>query len=70
MGRLEGFIDGVFTFAITLLVLYLKDPGLTRGAFFNGWPQWLVADHIPLSDSSAAAKGHGADPRYSKIWVL
>ena len=27
--RIEAFSDGVFTFAITLLVLYLKDPPRT-----------------------------------------
>lgn len=48
-GRLEAFSDGVFAFAITLLVLYLKDP--TQGAGATGsllqgliaeWPEFFA----------------------------
>ena len=42
-GRIEAFSDGVFAFAITLLVLDLKDPALSGGGSLlqglaNQWP--------------------------------
>jgi len=45
--RIEAFSDGVFAFAITLLVLYLKDPttngggGLLQG-LLNEWPAFFA----------------------------
>jgi len=46
-GRMESFSDGVFAFAITLLVLDLAVPTATGerdllGAFFAEWPQYLA----------------------------
>jgi uncharacterized membrane protein len=45
--RIETFSDGVFAFAITLLVLYLKDPvTLGAGSLLQGlitqWPSFLA----------------------------
>lgn len=48
-GRIEAFSDGVFAFAITLLVLYLKDPvvsGSGGGSLLQGllaqWPAFFA----------------------------
>src|SRR5271165_5958605 len=46
-GRLETFSDGVFAFAITLLVLYLKDPTANGGGslfqgLLNEWPAFFA----------------------------
>jgi uncharacterized membrane protein len=48
-GRIEAFSDGVFAFAITLLVLYLKDPdpaGSGGGSLLQGlvgqWPTFFA----------------------------
>lgn len=46
-GRIEAFSDGVFAFAITLLVLYLKDPVVTGGGslllgLVNQWPTFFA----------------------------
>ena len=46
-GRLEAFSDGVFAFAITLLVLYLKDPTANGGGsllqgLLNQWPTFFA----------------------------
>ena len=44
-GRMEGFSDGVFAFAITLLVLDLVIPEGTHdllGGFLSVWPQYLT----------------------------
>jgi uncharacterized membrane protein len=45
--RLESFSDGVFAFAITLLVLYLKDPTTNGGGsllqgLLNQWPEFFA----------------------------
>ncbi len=46
-GRLEGFSDGIFAFAITLLVLGLRDPVPTAGGnllygLFSEWPSFFA----------------------------
>jgi uncharacterized membrane protein len=46
-GRIEAFSDGVFAFAITLLVLYLKDPVLSGGenllqGLADQWPTFFA----------------------------
>jgi uncharacterized membrane protein len=46
-GRIEAFSDGVFAFAITLLVLNLKDPVLNGGGsllqgLLNQWPTFFA----------------------------
>ena len=45
-GRIEAFSDGVFAFAITLLVLNLKDPALSGGGLLQGlmnqWPTFFA----------------------------
>ena len=46
-GRIEAFSDGVFAFAITLLVLYLKDPVLSGGTsllqgLVDQWPTFFA----------------------------
>ena len=46
-GRLEAFSDGVFAFAITLLVLYLKDPTANGGGsllqgLLDQWPAFFA----------------------------
>jgi uncharacterized membrane protein len=46
-GRIEAFSDGVFAFAITLLVLYLKDPALSGGGSLlqglaDQWPTFFA----------------------------
>jgi len=45
-GRVEAFSDGVFAFAITLLVLYLKDPAANGGSLLQGlidqWPAFFA----------------------------
>ncbi|HEV2225419.1 MAG TPA: TMEM175 family protein [Nitrososphaerales archaeon] len=46
-GRIEAFSDGVFAFAITLLVLYLKDPFPNGGGnlllgLVNQWPTFFA----------------------------
>ena len=46
-GRIEAFSDGVFAFAITLLVLYLKDPALSGGGsllqgLVSQWPTFFA----------------------------
>ena len=46
-GRLEAFSDGIFAFAITLLVLGLRDPALTGGSnlvsgLVQEWPAFFA----------------------------
>ena len=47
-GRIEAFSDGVFAFAITLLVLYLKDPVVSGGksslllGLLDQWPTFFA----------------------------
>jgi uncharacterized membrane protein len=43
-GRMEGFSDGVFAFAITLLVLDLAihPPGGPLRQLFHGWPSYVA----------------------------
>ena len=60
-GRMEGFSDGVFAFAITLLVLDLAihPPGGALRQLFHAWPSY-VAYLISFLTIGGAWLGHTA----------
>jgi uncharacterized membrane protein len=60
-GRMEGFSDGVFAFAITLLVLDLAihPPGGPLQQLFHGWPSY-VAYLVSFLTIGGAWLGHMA----------
>jgi len=59
--RMEGFSDGVFGFAITLLVidLAIRPPGTPLQQLLNAWPS-LVAYLVSFLTIGAAWLGHTA----------
>ena len=59
-GRIEAFSDGVFAFAITLLVLYLKDLALSGGGgllqgLLNQWPTFFAFVTSFMTSSSCGS---------------
>jgi len=78
-GRMEGFSDGIFAIAITLLVLdiALRPPGSPTQEFFHAWPSYVAYLVSFLTIGAAWLAHHGltdeldrVDPVFLRLNIL